>query len=97
VHINDLTPTQYVQAARYRRELKEASQVLQQNDVAKFFKPAWTPQGSTVGDLVGQMTQEGLSFAAATSGDETYYTSLHRSLVGYDIGISQMAQGLARR
>jgi hypothetical protein len=71
--------------------------VLKQDDVARFFKPAWTPQGPTVADLVRQMTQQGLRFAAATSGGESYYTVLYRSLVDYDIGMAQMSQGLAKR
>lgn len=92
-----LSPNQFIQASRYTRELKSSYQVLQQSDVAKYFKPAWTPQGSTVADLVKQMTQQGLRFAPATSGDETYYTSLHRSLVDYDIGLAKLAAGVARR
>jgi hypothetical protein len=94
---DSLSPTQFIQASRYVRELKSSYQVLQQSDVAKFFKPNWTPQGSTVADLVKQMTQQGLRFAPATSGDEPYYTSLHRSLVDYDIGLAQAAGGIARR
>ncbi len=95
--VESLSPTQFVQASRYTRELKSSYQVLQQSDVAKYFKPNWTAQGSTAADLVKQMTQQGLRFAPATSGDEPYYTSLHRSLVDYDVGIAQMAGGVARR
>jgi hypothetical protein len=83
----DITPTQYVQAMRYVRELKDAYKVLQQPDVAKYFRPAWLAQGQTVAELTRQMTQQGLRFAPAVSGDETYYTSLHRSMVDYDIGM----------
>jgi hypothetical protein len=85
-----ITPDQYIQATRYLRELKDSYRVLQQSDVAKYFRPAWTPQGASVGELVRQMTKEGLSFAPAVSGDETYYTSLHRSMVDYDMGIAQL-------
>jgi hypothetical protein len=92
-----LTPDHYIQATRYLRELKDSYRVLQQSDVAKYFKPAWTPQGSTVAELVRQMTQEGLNFAPAVSGDETYYTSLHRSLVDYDMGIAQLTATAPRR
>jgi hypothetical protein len=94
---DELSSTQFIQASRYTRELKSSYQVLQQSDVAKYFKPNWTAQGSTVADLVKQMTQQGLRFAPATSGDEPYYTTLHRSLVDYDIGIAQLAGGVARR
>jgi hypothetical protein len=43
-----------------------------------------------VGELVQQMTREGLRFAPAVSGDEPYYTSLHRALVDYDMGMAQL-------
>lgn len=96
-HVDDLSPGQFIEASRYARDLKAGYQVLQQGDVAKYFKPNWTPRGSTVAELVQQMTSEGLRFAPATSGEESYYTSLHRSLVDYDIGIAKMAGSVARR
>jgi hypothetical protein len=94
--VMDITPTQYVQATRYLRELKESYKVLQQSDVAKYFRPNWSAQGSTVAELVKQMTQQGLRFGPAVSGDETYYTSLHRSMVDYDIGISQLTASMPK-
>lgn len=86
----NLTPSEFTEASRYLRELKSSVQVLQQTDVAKYFRPAWTPKGSTVGELVQQMTREGLRFAPAVSGDEAYYTSLHRALVSYDMNVAQL-------
>jgi hypothetical protein len=91
----DLTPNQYIQAARYLRELKQSTRLLQQEDVAKYFRTEWTPRGSTVASLVQQMTQEGLFFAPAVSGDESYYTSLHRSLVDYDMSLTQLTASSA--
>lgn len=95
--VNDLTPGQFTQASRYARELKSSYQVLQQSDVSKFFQASRTAQGSTVGELVRQMTKEGLRFGPATSGDEPYYTSMHRLLVDYDSGISQLSASVTRR
>lgn len=92
-----MSPGEFIEASRYAKDLKSGYQVLQQSDVARFFKPNWTPQGATVAELVQQMTKEGLSFAPATSGDESYYTSLHRSLVDYDVGIAQLARRVAQR
>lgn len=93
----ELSPSQFIQGSRYVRELKSGYQVLQQSDVAKYFQATRTAQGSTVGDLVTRMTKEGLRFAPATSGDEPYYTSMHRLLVDYDVGIAQLSAGVARR
>jgi hypothetical protein len=89
-HVADLTPSEFTEASRYVRELKDSIRVLRQSDVAKYFRPAWTPKGATVGELVQQMTREGLKFAPAVSGDEPYYTSLHRALVDYDLGVAQL-------
>jgi hypothetical protein len=89
--VQDLTPTEYIQATRYLRELKDSFKVLQQNDVAKFFRPIASASGTTVAELVRQMTQQGQRFGPAVSGDESYYTSLHRSMVNYDLGLSQLS------
>jgi hypothetical protein len=92
----NLTPSDFTEASRYLRELKDSVRVLQQTDVAKYFRPAWTPKGATVGELVQQMTREGLRFAPAVSGDESYYTTLHRALVDYDMSVSQLTAMQAR-
>jgi hypothetical protein len=88
--VADMTPSEFIEGSRYLRELKDGMKVLQQGDVSKYFRTEWTPQGSTVGDLIRQMTREGLRFAPAVSGDEPYYTSLHRALVDYDMGVTQL-------
>jgi hypothetical protein len=86
----EMTPSEFTEASRYVRELKDSVQALQQSDVSKYFSHAWTPKGSTVKELVQQMTREGLRFAPAVSGDEQYYTSLHRALVDYDMGVARL-------
>jgi hypothetical protein len=90
VQAANMTPSDFTEASRYLRELKSSVRVLQQSDVARYFRPAWTPKGATVGELVQQMTREGLRFAPAVSGDESYYTTLHRALVDYDMSVSQL-------
>lgn len=42
-----------------------------------------------------RMTPQGLRFAPTTSGDEPYYTSLHRSLSDDDMSMTQMAGALS--
>jgi hypothetical protein len=88
--VADLTPSEFIEGSRYLRELKDSVKVLQRSDVSRYFRTEWTPQGSTVSDLVRQMTQQGLRFAPAVSGDEPYYTTLHRALVDYDMGVTQL-------
>jgi hypothetical protein len=88
--IADLTPDQYVDATRYLKELKGGFNVLKQSDVAKYFSPSGTAQGNNVAELVAHMTANGLKFAPAVSGDESYYTALHQALVSYDNGIATL-------
>lgn len=89
-HVTDMSPSDFTDASRYLRELKDSTRVLRESDVSKYFHPARTPKGATVEELVQQMTREGLHFAPAVSGDEPYYTTLHRALVDYDTGIAQL-------
>jgi hypothetical protein len=88
--IADLTPDQYVQASRFLRELRGSFNVLKQTDVARYFAPAARAQGNNVAELVAHMTANGLRFAAATSGDESFYTALHSAMVAYDNGIATL-------
>jgi hypothetical protein len=88
--IADLTPDQYVDATRYLKELKGGFNVLKQSDVAKFFSPQGTAQGNNVAELVAHMTANGLKFAPAVSGDESFYTALYQDLVAYDSGIATL-------
>jgi hypothetical protein len=88
--IAELTPDQYVQAARFLRELRGGLNVLRQPDVARYFSPQRAAQGSTVAELVAHMTANGLRFAPAVSGEESYYTALHSAMVAYDDGIAQL-------
>jgi hypothetical protein len=88
--IVNLTPDQYVQATRYVKELKGGLNVLKQPDVAKYFSPQWTAQGSNVAELVAHMTANGLKFAPAVSGGEPYYSALYQNMAAYDDGIATL-------
>jgi hypothetical protein len=43
-----------------------------------------------VAELVAHMTANGLKFAPAVSGDESFYTALYQDLVAYDSGIATL-------
>jgi hypothetical protein len=86
--VQDLTPTQFVQAMRYVRELKEASKVVQDPKVSAYFQGSRSVKADTVGELVQQMTTKGLKFAPAVSGDETAYTALYPALLQYDYAVN---------
>jgi hypothetical protein len=93
-HVQDshleMTPTQYIQALRYLRELKDSLKVLRDPKVANYFNSTWKARGVTVGELLQNMSAQGLTFGWATSGDESSYTALHRALVTYDYRLRQM-------
>jgi hypothetical protein len=58
--------------------------------VARYFSPAWTPHGRTVGELVQQMASQGLRFAPCVTGGEPAYTALHQALVSYTVSMNQV-------
>jgi hypothetical protein len=89
--VGEITPTNLVLADRYLRELRQGLKVLQSNDVARYFGPKGSAQGSTVGELLNHMINNGLRFAPAVSGGESYYTVLHNDLVTYEMGLGRVA------
>jgi hypothetical protein len=87
--VGDLTPTQYVQGARYIKELRGSLKVLTNDNVKKYLGNAWVAKGDNVFDLIHNMTFQGLKFAPCVPGDETYYTVLHQLLVTYETRLHQ--------
>jgi hypothetical protein len=82
-NINDLTPSQFIEANRFLTQMDDALKALQQPDVADYLGQKYTAQGKTVGDLLDFMSRKGLSFAPAVGGDEGAYQALHNHLVGF--------------
>jgi hypothetical protein len=82
-NINDLTPSQYIEANRLLNQFEDAMKALQQPDVGDYLGQKYMAQGQTVGDLLDFMMRKGLSFAPAVGGDEGAYQALHNSLVGF--------------
>ncbi len=78
-----------IQAKRTVRELSDAVTAIQNPDSSNYLNNKWAAQGQTVGDMVNFMTKQGLLFAAAVSGDETYYRVLHQAMVTYTLGAKQ--------
>jgi hypothetical protein len=89
--IEDMTPTQNVQANRYLRELRETVRVFEQPDAQGLFAADRTAPARTVGELVQNMTAKGQKFAPALAGAEPAYTALHSAMVAYYIGLTQPA------
>src|SRR5262249_37447769 len=81
-----LSSTDYIQALRFVNQLISSTGALQDPGAARYFSD-WTLTARSVGELVDQMTQNGLRFAPVTLGDEKHYTSLHEALVTYASGL----------
>jgi hypothetical protein len=82
-NIMALTPKQYSQSKSYLRDLDGTINGLQDPNIANYASRKWAATGNTVGELVVQMSQQGLKFAPAVQGDQPAYTALHRGMVEY--------------
>jgi hypothetical protein len=92
-HIDDLTPSQWIQGRRYLNELRQTIRTLQTPAAAKFATGKWAARGDTVSEVVTNLTRDGLRFAPAAPGNEFAYNSLYQSLLQYERAIAQLAQG----
>jgi hypothetical protein len=90
-HINELTPSQSIEANRYLNQLGDAVTALAQADVANYFPDKFAVKAKTVPDLIKFMTEKGLKFAPAVGGDEAAYSALYNYLVGYAMQAGQGA------
>jgi hypothetical protein len=70
-------PAQYVAAIRQFKELKEAAVIMDQPDAGFYLSPL---KGNTVAELVVYMTDNHLTFAPATWGDERAYGALYEAM-----------------
>jgi hypothetical protein len=85
-NIRDITPNNYIEASRFLGYFVDALKILARPDAGDFFSSRFASKGMTVEDLVKYMSDKGLAFAAAVTGDESAYQALHRALVAYDLG-----------
>jgi hypothetical protein len=84
--INELPPSQYMEAKRFLSNFDAALRVLRQPDAGDYFTQKYAAKGKNVAELVKYLTEKGLRFAPAVDGDEAAYIALHRALVAYDAG-----------
>jgi hypothetical protein len=85
--VRDLSPSDYISAKDYLKQLDAAVRMLGRDDVAQYLSGGFTLDPKkirTVRGLVAFMGDHGLKFAAAVEGDESAYATLHRALASYD-------------
>jgi len=88
--VNDMTPSEYVEARRYLAQLNAAFKILTDPNAAAYFNRKYAAQGKTVAELVKYMADNGLRFAPAKQGDEPAYKALQNALASYDENIASL-------
>jgi len=83
---DELSPSQYIEAKRYLRQLDQAIKALNDPKAEKYFDD-WKAKGKTVAELLDHMMSNGLQFAPAASGDEAAYNALYEALRSYEAGL----------
>jgi hypothetical protein len=74
---------EYSEAATFLRGIVEGVRILRKPDAGRYFDGSFQAKGETVQELVRNMNNKGLKFAAAKPGQESYYIALHSQMVGY--------------
>lgn len=92
-NVSDMSFNQYTEARRYVQQLDDAVKVLQLPDADDYLNGKYTARGDTVKELVANLGENGLRFAAAAGGEEAAYTALHRLLVQYQQGMAGKQAG----
>jgi hypothetical protein len=88
--IDVMTPTDNIRARRFATQLRASVRMLSDPNVANLINGRWAPRGSTVGELIDHMDQNGLRFGPATDADRPFYTALHGLLVQYHSSLTAM-------
>jgi len=83
---DELSPSQYIEAKRYLRQLDQAIKALNDPKASNYFDD-WKARGKTVAELVDHMMKNGLEFAPAASGDEAAYSALYLAMRAYEGGL----------
>jgi hypothetical protein len=87
--VQDAAPDQYMEGKKYLYALHSSIKLLQDPLIGDYFNK-WAPRGRTVAELVQHMTANGLNFAAAMPGDESYYQGVYQSFLQYDTNVTQL-------
>ncbi len=89
--LNDLSPSQFIEARRYLNQVGDAVAALSDPKVGTYLNQSWAGKARNVAELVNYLARSGLRFAPATPGDEPAYTALYRALADFDAGLRELA------
>ncbi|MBP3957184.1 hypothetical protein J8F10_18130 [Gemmata sp. G18] len=76
-------------ANRFLGQMTGALKVMKTEAATGLIDPKWASEGTTVADLVKHMTRFKVQFAAATTGNEEAYLTLHRNFASYLFFLTQ--------
>lgn len=91
-NVSDMGANEYIQSLKYVNQLSDNVKLLNQPTAANYLNGKWEAKATSVGELIEQMNKQGLRFAPAVSGDESYYNALYRSMVNYDAGLARLVR-----
>ncbi len=93
--INEIPPSQYIQAKRFLNGFGDVLKALEQGEVAAGleFRAKFAKGGKTLQELVGYLTEKGLRFAPALPGDEEAYDRVHRALFDWAAALEKRPGG----
>jgi hypothetical protein len=80
---DEITSSTFLSNQAYLESLQDSLKVLKQPDAMQYFDGTFTARGSSVPELVDNMSDAGLRFAPASPGADAPYFSLHNSFVSY--------------
>jgi len=87
-NVGEMSTTDYISGQRYLTQLGQAITALSDPKVSNYFNKNWTARGKNAAELVKFMTDNGLVFAPAVSGDENAYRAMYDALAAYDAGMA---------
>ncbi len=87
--VEQMTPSDYVHAQRYVRELRDTFQALQQPDASQYFASCRPAPAATVGELIQNLAAKGQKIAPAVSGSEPAYNAVYGALAAYYTALTQ--------
>ncbi len=90
-NINELSPSEYIEARKYLNLLADAVLALKDPKVSNYFNQNWVPKGKNVAELIKYMSERGLRFAPAVPGDTDAYRALYHALQAFDYGVTAVA------
>ena len=94
---SEIDGADYLAGNRFLDRVRQAIQALKQPNITSMLSGQICLQGSTVDQVVVNMTSKGMNFAAAQPGQEFAYVAMHRAFVNYGLACGSVDTGFRVR